>query len=535
MTELVDKRSHPSAIFAHLRGRCLPAFSAFGLLLAIAPAGAGQSQPQDTVPFVPLHTYYISPTGDDANAGTSPSAAWKTPRHPVQCGDVVIAAAGRYGVSVFGTNSWGAVSSCPSTQGEIDGKGGVYFATLLCAGPDITSCTVDGGAVEPFRVDASNWAVEGFSATQHSNGDGACFSATSETTATLHHVAFINDLASHCDYSGFDAYSWTAPGGVDQTAVVGAISYDGSPSLGKYRICGSGVSIIPVDGPDASPGTHVFVAGYFGYRNVNAPTGAGCNTDGEGLIFDSWTCSKYMGQGVAEQNVWWLNGNSGFEVFPNCPENGDDKAKMYIFNNSSYGNEQDPNNLGAAAELFVNQVSPAGGSFYKIYGNIFVATEATAGANAKTPVVAAAIAVKNSKVDLVSITDNTFWQANPGTRVGPGNPNTDVSVSGWRSINAFPFGANAYVDPGLADPAGLPTTAPNCHGYTNTTDCMNRRYRVAAKVRPSGGAVANGYQPPGPCAPDPYYPDWLKGLVYLHWNGSGLTENSGLITKPCNM
>ena len=33
------------------------------------------------VPFAPLHIYYISPTGNDANAGTSPSKAWADPRH----------------------------------------------------------------------------------------------------------------------------------------------------------------------------------------------------------------------------------------------------------------------------------------------------------------------------------------------------------------------------------------------------------------------------------------------------------------------
>lgn len=31
------------------------------------------------------------------------------------------------------------------------------------------------------------------------------------------------------------------------------------------------------------------------------------------------------------------------------------------------------------------------------------------------------------------------------------------------------------------------------------------------------------------------YPAWLKGIVYLQWNGTSLTENSGLVTKPCGM
>jgi hypothetical protein len=73
--------------------------------------------------------------------------------------------------------------------------------------------------------------------------------------------------------------------------------------------------------------------------------------------------------------------------------------------------------------------------------------------------------------------------------------------------------------------------------YTNTTDCMNTGYKVAAMVAPSGAAAGTGtgYQPPGTCKLDPYYPAWLKGVVYLHWDGSKLTENPGLITMPCGM
>ncbi len=51
---------------------------------------------------------------NDRNAGTSPSTAWATPHHAVNCGDVIIAAAGSYGIGHFGTNSWGAVSNCPA-------------------------------------------------------------------------------------------------------------------------------------------------------------------------------------------------------------------------------------------------------------------------------------------------------------------------------------------------------------------------------------------------------------------------------------
>ena len=64
---------------------------------------------------------------------------------------------------------------------------------------------------------------------------------------------------------------------------------------------------------------------------------------------------------------------------------------------------------------------------------------------------------------------------------------------------------------------------------------MNGGYQVAAHLTPRGDAVGIGYHPPGPCKSDPYFPVWLKGVVYLHWDGLGMRENSGLITKPCDM
>jgi hypothetical protein len=496
-------------------------------------------------PFTPLHVYYISPTGNDANVGTSPSKAWATPKHPVQCGDVIIAAAGSYGQWTFGVNSWGAVSNCPSTKGGIDGSGGIYFATLLCAGPRVTSCPVNGVANEAFRVTQSNWAVEGFTATQNSNAVGGCYIATSNTATTLHHIAFINDIAVNCDYGGFGTYSWHgASGAVDQTAVVGAISYNTSPSLGGGGICGSGVSIIPNDGPDTSAGTHVFVAGYFGYKNINAPSGAGCNTDGEGLIFDSWACGNYTHQGVAEQNVWWYNGGPGFQVFPNCMQNGD-RANIYVFNNTSYGNAQDPKRAGGNFDLLLNNIAPvsAYGSSYSVFNNIVVSTEATSGNAGKAPVYAAAFWLTNTNTSLVSAKGNTFWQSNPGRVTTAGNPNTDAWASGAHNTTSFPFGTNTYQNPRLANPNGLPTSPPNCINYTNTTACMNEGYHVAANVTPtqtSGAAGPSvpglrGYMAPGACTPDPFFPIWLKGVVFLQWNGSAITENAGLITEPCGM
>ena len=156
-------KNNTRGLYSQVRvaGSCRSATS--GLRNGSLALGGSFAEAQ-TVPFTPLHIYYISPTGNDANPGTSPSKAWAGPRHNVVCGDVIIAAPGSYAAeySEFGPNTWGTVSNCPSTSGGIDGKGGIYFATLLCAGPYVTSCSVNGGAYRAVRVDKSNWAVEGF-------------------------------------------------------------------------------------------------------------------------------------------------------------------------------------------------------------------------------------------------------------------------------------------------------------------------------------------------------------------------------------
>jgi len=45
-----------------------------------------------------------------------------------------------------------------------------------------------------------------------------------------------------------------------------------------------------------------------------------------------------------------------------------------------------------------------------------------------------------------------------------------------------------------------------------------------------------GYQLPSTtCSSNADYPTWLKGIVYLQWNGTSITENVGLVTTPCGL
>ena len=162
-------------------------------------------------------TYFMSPTGNDAGDGLSFSSAWLTPNHPLNCGDTIIRAAGTYDAANFVAGRWGVVHNCPSADG-------IFGARLICAGPYVTSCTIKT-TTEGMRVDRSNWAVIGGF---YSSSGGGCLWAAPTRSETIHHVAFINVVASGCQYNGIAASIYAAKPiyAVDQFAVVGAVVYN---------------------------------------------------------------------------------------------------------------------------------------------------------------------------------------------------------------------------------------------------------------------------------------------------------------------
>ena len=485
--------------------------------------------------------HYISPTGKDSNTGLTPTAAWSTPNHAMHCGDVIVAVAGTYDANVHdafgnGGGSFGAVTNCPSTSGGIDGAGGIYFAIVLCAGPSMSSCTVNGRGGEAFRVDASNWAVEGFYMTQNNTSGAGCATLTSENSIVKNYGAFINNMAVNCGTQGFGAV--LGGSGFDHDAIVGAIAYNTAPSQNGGGFCGSGVSMIPFNG-FADAGTHVFVAGSFLYKNINAPSGAGCNTDGEGIILDSLSQGgPYKYQVAIEQNVMWANGSSGLLALPGGGAT-QDLARYVVLNNTSYGNFQDPKN-GGGGEFRVNQYSPSGSGSYIVTNNIFIATTQNTGSGRVWAAAADCVIITKgcTNTGIIQIGNNDFWNGAAPTTSVAGNHNTEVTWNGNTHPSNWPYGTNTYNDGGLASPGSLPSTAPDCAAYTNVADCMNdpAGYSVAGSVLP-GGSI--GYHAPaGACATDAYFPTWLKGVVYLSWNSGDhtVTYNPNvLINQPCGL
>ena len=532
-----------TAFYLLIVSTCLAtaAFISFGV--NNTSGGGGGGNVTFTLPTGDVLYYIAASGGSDSYDGkeathtTGSTGPWATPNHSVNCGDVILVEAGTYSGSVF-LGDWGTVSSCPSSTGGLAGSpGGVYFAVVLCETAFACNISGAGGNGNGMQFTASNWAMEGFHTTIATNQNG-CYSATSKTTSNINYNAFINDIADVCGAQGFfTVFGQYGAGsmGADMTAVVGAIAYNAASSL-NYP-CSSGISLIPTAGTGAS-GTHIFVAGYFGYDNVNAPSGATCNTDGEGIIFDSIPGgSVYPYQIVVEQSIAWGNGGPGFLIYP--PGSNPDEANYYIFNSTGYGNFQSSIYSGGnGGEISMNLNNSSELGTQTITNNLLETTiSSTNGTNGLDKMATFFASCNTTTCPTISYGGNWGWNSNPyGGVLKPatGSNTTSVGVdnttwwhSGVENTTTWPYGTNTYGNPLFANPTGLPSSAPNCSGYANTTACMNTGNSVYADLTPSAsGASAYGYQPPGSCTPDAYYPTWLKGIVYLHWDGTQLWENA---------
>ena len=378
-----------------------------------------------------------------------------------------------------------------------------------------------------MNITASNWAIEGWAAT--GNGTKArAFQAYGAATGTtiLHHIAFINDIALNSAAAfGTDdgALNHNVPGnGIDEFAVVGDIAY----ASNQDPICVAAIDDAAPANYDTSAGTHVFWAGNFAFNNRVT-----CVSDGEGMMFDTFDAHAYTGQSVIEQNMVWQSTRGGVQITYQGLHTGN--APMYIFNNTFFSNNAGPGVGGyAVGEINVQSTTSALPYPISIYNNISRTNYVTTGNQGTSYGVAYAA--------LTGGAYNVTWGGSGTQNIFKGEATTCLgSCDVGKNVVAFnggSYGTNTYSDPGFANVADLLANrsgAPNCSSYANVNACMATA--VADLTPTAGGMTGKGYQAPGACIADPYFPTWLKGVVYLSWNGSTLSENSGLIRKPCNM
>jgi hypothetical protein len=450
-------------------------------------------------------TFFLAPAssgGNDSNSGTSASSPWLSPNHAVNCGDVIIAAASTsYSASDFGYGKWGPVN-CPA---------GNNVAWLKCVTFD--GCKINSPSNHAIAVTSNFWGVQGWETTTGGSTFGCFVAAPLNSSTSVHHIIFANDIANGCSGGGFTSFN-DGTAGVDYLAYVGVIAYNAAQGSSE---CFSGLNVFQPVAHDTAPGTHIYIAGSFSYSNVDpSPCAGGTPTDGEGIIFDTFDgrdtggLSVYTQQAVAFNNMLLSNGSHGFEVYAST--NGSTHAPIIAYQNTAWGNNHDTRlNNSSCGEFDVISAyhvtetnnlgmtnTPTGCGFNPIY----------------------AFYVANGQTEVVN---NNWGYSATGTNAGISN------TSGFSYGSSNLFGSN----PNFSNP----TTpgAPTCGSATSVPNCMAT---VVANFTPATvAAKAYGYQVPSTTpTSDPLFPQWLcnvnlpDGLVTL-----GCASSSSLPVPPTNV
>jgi len=442
-------------------------------------------------------TYYLATAaggGNDSNNGTSASTPWLTPNHPVNCGDVILAAASAsYSYANFTVGNWGTVIC----------TGAPNVAWLKCIDFDACEITASGGNPGIY-VDSSYWGVQGWEVSMTASSFAGCFYAVPsyKTHVPVHHIVFANNVANGC-YAGGLGTGISSTASADYVAIVGNIAYNAAAGTHCY----SNINVYEPINYDTLPGTHIYVAGNFSFGALNTPN---CNggypaTDGEGINIDTLDGSQssvgpYTQQVVVDNNLVVDNGGRGIEVENNAACTT--CAHVYIRHNTMWGDSEDDTQTGnPCAELQIGHSA----NNVDVYDNISVSNVATS-CNGQT-VYAYQVSLSPTTTDQIyndwgysSFGNNSNASGSTGFSFGPNNT----------------FGTN----PQFANP-GNPS-APSCGSYASVPACMAT---LIANFTPTNAAARGyGYQIPSSTPVyDPLFPQWLCGV----------NLPSGLVTMGC--
>ncbi|MGH8291665.1 MAG: hypothetical protein ACREV7_22265, partial [Steroidobacteraceae bacterium] len=295
---------------------------------------------------------------------------------------------------------------------------------------------------------------------------------------------------------------------------------------------------------DTKAGVHLFFGGNFAINNQNS----GCynNSDGEAIMLDTLDAHGFVGTLTIENNIMYSSAWANLHVFM---QNYNSSAPLIqIFNNTSYhSNTCAPWNSYASGGMNFQ----LNGQFpwtLDVYNNIDDENVATAGCSGEGAIYAMTIGGNNAGPGRTVFTAGgsgiqNIFKAVFGSCLSTCDPGNNVAA--W---NGFSYGTNTYKNPGFVNTSNLLAQhvqmPRSCLAYTNATACMGWNYATQKAVAGSvigdltptaTGISGKGYRPPGACKPDAYYPAWLKGIVYLQWDGTKLWEYYGLVQKPCGL
>ena len=251
--------------------------------------------------------FYVAPSGNDGNDGTSLAKAVQTLggalKLPLQGGDCVTVESGTYDEAIIVGNS-GSTDTCTG------------YVVFRSASPGAAK-VVSADQYHTVMVNANYVMFDGFDMTDSSTG--SAFVAGTNTVVNghvvvYHHIAAVRNIAHdaggaglaalHSDYIRFE-----------QNTVYNNSSRDPYDD--------SGIDLWEAQASDSLPGFHIVIRNNIAYQNGewNVPN---TPSDGEGIILDTFDyadatygTTPYTAQTLVENNVVWGNGGRGIQAGPN--------------------------------------------------------------------------------------------------------------------------------------------------------------------------------------------------------------------------
>jgi len=345
---------------------------------------AGPSQALFNSPFYScIRTFYVSPTGNDSNPGTSGSP-WKSLQradsasHGRIAGDCVIATPGTY---TTGVNIQHGGNAATATG----------YVVYRCQVMDQCKITATGGNAAPvFNIinegSGPNFIViDGFemaAASQQNFGVGVFTDNTTSgaptATPSVHHLWVLNNIIYGYGQAGVNTNEsdWlfvmhnTAyqNAGVSCGAQGSGITFVGAKATPNYTSTAADLQWAPF---------HQVVSWNITYDNEITQCGNASNpydTDGNGIIMDTFNGAGvdnvlYPNQTLVANNVTYNNGGKGIQVFRS--------SYVTVANNTAYDNNLDPWNSGTAR----GEITNAGGTFNTYINNVASPVPATSTAD----------------------------------------------------------------------------------------------------------------------------------------------------------
>jgi serralysin len=336
-------------------------------------------------------------------------------------------------------------------------------------------------------VNANYVMVDGFDLQDTSTG--SAFTAGTNTLSNgkvivYHHIAAVRNVAHDSGGAGLGALH------ADYVRFEGNTVYNNS-SRSDYG--DSGIDLWEMQASDALPGFHIVIRNNLSYSNVESDIPANLQTDGEGIILDSFDyadptygSTPYAQETLVENNVIWGNGGRGIEASGAQPT-----SHVTIRNNTVFNDNTQQQQYGGAEIV-------SWGNGNSVANNIVIlGPDAQNGTAANQTTVAIADRCGPSSAG-VQITGGSVWANNLVYSMKSGAPlSSSNCITTPANYSTIPAGSNLVgVDPHLAAetaPAAptvqdfsIGATSPATHTGTSTDSAP---FDYAYVVRPDPPSI----------------------------------------------